>query len=580
MGEKLGKDKKLLLILLFSLIIVGAVIFSNYISFLKVQDIITEQLQKAQRTETEHATGRIENHILETKDQLVTLSKFPEITSLDLSNCANETDIIQQKFEGKIESLLLADDEGNIIGCSSTRFANFVGLNIKNKDYFSVPKETREPHITQITLQGSVPQIILSVPLFQSNSYTPYPNFMGEFRGVLLTILDMNHLYNLYLHPVIHSGKNFFILYNIKTGETLMKSPELKEYSLLKSLLPDSHLNGIYPFDTMGETIITSSEMVLGTQRLRLVILTPLSNASVDLASVQFRHLMSMFFILAVAAVTIYFFITLSYSHHKVQAQLEEAHVTLKSFGIQINTEKDKYHDADVTLSAGKLYLIKEDEENHAHELFISTLNSGYAGLGIVRTNPDLLKRKYNLENTSFIWLTKTKTKGFLTETNIDTLFTLISQFVKESTKSVVLIDRLDYLITEHEFEKVIKKIYLLNDLVQHHECIILLALDPELLSPQQLKNLESESVDIYGTSLKQKVVLDELERGILNFINEKNIINQLISYKDITSTFNITKPTTRARISKLQRMGMLKVDQQGRFKSLKLTSVARKFII
>ena len=66
---------------------------------------------------------------------------------------------------------------------------------------------------------------------------------------------------------------------------------------------------------------------------------------------------------------------------------------------------------------------------------------------------------------------------------------------------------------------------------------------------------------------------------NILKYINEKNVVNKLASYKDITENFKITKPTTRVKINKLQGLDLLQVEQRGRFKSLKITSAGRRII-
>jgi hypothetical protein len=43
-----------------------------------------------------------------------------------------------------------------------------MALNIKNKDYFSIPKETNEPFIAGMVRQGTSQQIIVSAPLFET----------------------------------------------------------------------------------------------------------------------------------------------------------------------------------------------------------------------------------------------------------------------------------------------------------------------------------------------------------------------------------------------------------------------------
>ena len=83
----------------------------------------------------------------------------------------------------------------------------------------------------------------------------------------------------------------------------------------------------------------------------------------------------------------------------------------------------------------------------------------------------------------------------------------------------------------------------------------------------------------MYGKHLNAKVALPEQEMNILKYINDQNVINKLVSFKDITQQFNITKPTTRVKIDKLKQLGLVEIDQRGRFKALKITSSGRRIL-
>ncbi len=575
------KSNRLLVVLLISLVIIGIMILTNFLSFSNIERLSINQLKENQLIKTEQAAFQIESHVLQVRDELVTLSKFPIMETLDVNKCKGDIKDVHEKIEGKIDSLLRADEYGNIIECSSPAYSNYVGLNIRNKDYFKVPKETNEPFIEDMIRQGPNQQIIVSAPLFETTEYTPYPNFEGEFKGVLSSIIEVSNLYYLHIYPILEPDKNFFLLINLDTEETILKSNELGEYLGIKEALPlaDNNWNIILDFGEFGDTIITSSDLNLGSSTWRLILLTPLKNIGKEIRSVRIRHIFSLAFVILIIIPVFIFLISLHKSKEEVQSKLDKANVTLEKLGINIEVEKDKFNQADISLDSRKLYLIKEDDENHAHELFISTLNRGFAGLGIVRENPKEIKKKYNLEKTSFIWLTNIKVKGTPCETNIDNLFELISEFVKKGEKSVVLIDRLDYILTENKFEDVIKKIHSLKDLASTHECIIIVSLNPELIEESILKPIEAETIDLYGKHLRKKVELSDLEMNILNYINEKNVTNRLASYKDITDTFKITKPTTRVKINKLQNLGLVQVEQKGRFKSLKVTSAGRRIM-
>jgi len=567
--------------LILSLIVIGGVILTNFISFSNIEKTIIEQVKENQFTKTKHAANQIESHVLQVKDELVTLSKFPVIGELNSENCEDDITDIHEKITGKISSLLRVNKNGDVIECSSQQYSSYIGLNIKNKDYFTKPKETYEPYIAGIIKQGENQQIIVSAPLFETTEYTPYPNFRGEFKGVLLSIVELNDFYNLYIHQTIQSNKNLFLLVNLNTKETILKSNGIKEYKEIEEFLPvvKRGYDGIYDMGKWEDTIITSSDLIFNTQKWRLIVFTPLKGIEEDIGSVQSRHLFSLGFVIIVIVIMFAFLVSLYKSKEEMQLKLDKASVTLEKLGINVETEKEKFSQADINLETGKVYLIKEDDENNAHELFIGSLNRGFAGLGIVREDPRELKKRYNLQKTSFIWLTNNEIKGVPCETKIKNLYGLITEFIDKSERSVILIDRLDYVISENEFDEVVKKIHLLKDLALSKECIVIISANPELVSEDKLKVIAADTIDLYGKHLKNKIELADNEMEMLKLINEKNIVNKLVSYKDITENFKITKPTTRVKINKLQGLGLLQVDQRGRFKSLKITSAGRKII-
>ncbi|HIH38627.1 DUF835 domain-containing protein [Candidatus Woesearchaeota archaeon] len=579
MGKKIGKDTNLLILLLISLVLVGFMMFSNVVSFSHIQTFVVDQLRNNQLIETQHASGRIENHLLQAKDEMVTLSKFPEINGLSIEKCQDDPERVHEKISSVIGTLLHADKEGNIIACTSPQYSSFLGLNIRNKDYFTIPQSTKEPYITGLVTQGRSSFIVIAVPLFESSTYTPYPNFNEQFTGVLLTFVDINDLYNLYIHPYLRPGQNSFLLIDKKTNETLLSSPDINDTSLLLSQLPTpAPLADILSIKDLGDTIMTTSDIVIGHQTLRLIVLTPVAKAAYGMESLQTRHLVSLVFIIIVSLFAIITLLTLYRSKETVEMELQKANITLERFGITAHKEEGTYSVADTDISPGKIYLITDEEDNHAHELFLNTLNRGYAGLGIVRENPSKLKKRYNLDKTSFIWLTKVSAEGVPTETNIDVLFKLIHEFITKSDRSVILIDRIDYLILENSFDEVARALHALHDLILDHDCIIIIAAQPKLLTEDQLSLLSEETEDPFGKQLG-KITLSELEKNILAYINEGNISNKLVTFKHITSHFSITKPTTRVKISRLAYLGLVMIEQQGRYKSLRITSSGRKLL-
>ena len=142
-----------------------------------------------------------------------------------------------------------------------------------------------------------------------------------------------------------------------------------------------------------------------------------------------------------------------------------------------------------------------------------------------------------------------------------------------------MLIERLDYLISENGFNEVIKVVRSLTDIANTHNTIILLSVNPDVIQDKELKQIEAETADVYADVSDSNIQLDDMQFRILSFINQNNINNKLVSYKDITNTFNITKPTTRAKIKQLRDAGLIRVEQKGRYKALMITSAGRRLL-
>ena len=575
MEKVVEQDRRLFLIIILSLVIVAIVITANLFSLKKMEQLTLNQLLDNQAVKTKFAASEIEAHVQKVQEELVTLSKSPSLDFLYLERCT-ALPASSVVIGEKTESLLLADESGKIIGCAPGNLADYLGLNIKDKDYFKMPKQSSEPFITTTKQNGK--QIIVAVPLFETSAYTPYPNFLGSFKGVLFSIIDLSRLYSLYLHPLISLQQSSFLIISVPDSEVVVENNNRQYLDQLKDIVSvkSKYSRLIRELPELGATIVTSADIIVGQEQWKLIALTPLQNAAQEVLSVKRGQLLSLLFVVLVIIGTSLFSIMTYRSKIKIKQKLDQAQVTLEKVGIQIQTEANHYAPSDIVLQPRRLYLLQDEEEQTTMELFISALNQGYAGLGLSRDDPRVLRQKYGLQKTSFIWLTKVKVEGLPCEKNIETLVQLIEQFVRKSIKSVIMIDDIDYLVLENGLESVLKALHGLKDLASSHECIIVMAVTPGALEESQQKMIAALAQDVYQQGA---VKLLELELNILRRIHEHNLRNKLISFKDITREFNITKPTTRVKIQKLQLLGLLLVEEFGRFKSLKITSKGRRLI-
>ena len=90
MKVTISKDVKLLLVLMAALLVVGILILSNFLSSAHIEQVVSDLIIENQVTETAHAAGRAEHHILSLRDELVALSYWLQPQELTAENCQEQ----------------------------------------------------------------------------------------------------------------------------------------------------------------------------------------------------------------------------------------------------------------------------------------------------------------------------------------------------------------------------------------------------------------------------------------------------------------------------------------------------------
>ena len=231
---------------------------------------------------------------------------------------------------------------------------------------------------------------------------------------------------------------------------------------------------------------------------------------------------------------------------------------------------KDVTHDIEShgKLSLGNSYLISDKNNRSAIHLFINLARSDYNALFITRDNPKNIKSILLTKDIQIVMLKENKSKGYENISDLDGLITMIRDFSKKKTKTVILLDRVDYLLTKCSFEQFIKSLYQINDIISENNSILLLHLNPSILDAKQMTIIESElqllpSQKIEGISLR-----DDLY-DILKFIYEQNQDNVEVSFRKISKELSISSNTTAKRLGNLEDKGFILIKKQGRSKTI-----------
>jgi isoleucyl-tRNA synthetase len=146
----------------------------------------------------------------------------------------------------------------------------------------------------------------------------------------------------------------------------------------------------------------------------------------------------------------------------------------------------------ELVLEGGFTYLIKEERTKHSYELFQKALNEGIKGFCVTRNYPLKIKSKYDLGDTPMIWLSSIGKENSLRPKDLEKLSFALDQFVSLEG-GIILMDGLEYLITNNNFLTVLRFIQSLRDQIAINNSILLLALNPSTLEASELNLLEKE---------------------------------------------------------------------------------------
>jgi isoleucyl-tRNA synthetase len=149
----------------------------------------------------------------------------------------------------------------------------------------------------------------------------------------------------------------------------------------------------------------------------------------------------------------------------------------------------------EMNLENGFTYLIKEERTKHSYEMFEKAINSGMKGFCVTRNYPLKIKAKHDLKDTPMLWLSSIGKENSLRPKDLEKLSFSLDQFISHES-GIILLDGLEYLITNNNFLTVLRFLQSLRDQVAVNNSILLLALNPSTLEPSELNLLEKE-VDV-----------------------------------------------------------------------------------
>jgi len=143
-------------------------------------------------------------------------------------------------------------------------------------------------------------------------------------------------------------------------------------------------------------------------------------------------------------------------------------------------------------------YLVREPKAERVFELFVDLLRAEARGLCITRIHPDDARSRYGIGDAGFIWLSKSagqKGKDMATAepTALVDIASAISEFAADGGNAAVLLEGLEYLISQNGFPSVMRFLQKVNEKIVLNDSYLLISANPAAMKPQEYTLLAKE---------------------------------------------------------------------------------------
>jgi DNA-binding MarR family transcriptional regulator len=209
------------------------------------------------------------------------------------------------------------------------------------------------------------------------------------------------------------------------------------------------------------------------------------------------------------------------------------------------------------------------------NSIFLKTwARSDYQFLLITRVIDKSIFNEDNLPNMETIFL---RTNTFQKNTaikNLNESIIYVKKFCEKNQKSVILLDRIDFLVVTSSFNRFMESLYQITEIVSETNSILLVLINPENMDKKQISIIQSELRPLLYDSLYETNHhnIDDKTYEVMKYLLLSKENHLQVNLKKIKREIDLTYPTVSKKIKQLHEMGLINVKKKGREKSLYLT--------
>jgi hypothetical protein len=146
-------------------------------------------------------------------------------------------------------------------------------------------------------------------------------------------------------------------------------------------------------------------------------------------------------------------------------------------------------------LTGGHIFLINETEPKESYRIFSAFTMTGSPGMIVSRMAPKEVQAQYRTGPATMIWLTFNKVDDCdcIEPTAGGLLYKRISEFVKAHDKALIMVDGLEYIISQTTFGGAQKLLQAIHDEIMLSSAMVMVPLDTAVLDQKQMHFLSRE---------------------------------------------------------------------------------------
>lgn len=145
-------------------------------------------------------------------------------------------------------------------------------------------------------------------------------------------------------------------------------------------------------------------------------------------------------------------------------------------------------------LKAGRSYIVQESPPHISFDAFVNIISthsgSGTGkttGLAVTRQHPEIVREKYGMDDTAVYWLATRAGDKVISPTNLGILSHMLVKFAEDTSDGIILLDGIEYLVSNNDFNKVLRMVDQVNDHITQSDCRLILPVDPRAFDQKEL---------------------------------------------------------------------------------------------